>query len=142
MAGSGYHRLELRDVAEAKIADAILLADNLRFSNAYYLAGYSVEIALKACIARQFKPETLPDRRFVNAVHTHDFDELIRLAGLQDDSRAAFGLDPMLGANWAIVAEWSEATRYDMVTREKCDQMIEAVGGEPSGVLQWLRQHW
>ena len=50
---NGYKRVDLQALAQAKLDDAKLLFDNGRFSNAYYLAGYAVELGLKACIARQ-----------------------------------------------------------------------------------------
>lgn len=46
--GLGYSRLDLRANAQAKLDDAVMLCKTGRYSNAYYLAGYSVEIGLKA----------------------------------------------------------------------------------------------
>ena len=71
--GPGLNRSDLRANAETKIADAILLLDNHRYSNAYYLAGYSVEIGLKACIAAQISAETLPDKAFIRGIMNHQF---------------------------------------------------------------------
>ena len=61
----GLNHKDLQNLSNAKFSDAVLLFENERFSNAYYLAGYAVGIGLKACIALQFKPETLPDPKFV-----------------------------------------------------------------------------
>jgi hypothetical protein len=43
-------RSQLRQLAADRILDAEHLLSGGRFSGAYYLAGYSVECALKACI--------------------------------------------------------------------------------------------
>jgi len=43
-----------------------------RFSGAYYLAGYTVECGLKACVAKLTTPESFPDKELANAVYTHD----------------------------------------------------------------------
>ncbi len=48
-------------LAAAKCEDATLLLAHARFSSAYYLAGYALELALKACIAKQFAAEVIPD---------------------------------------------------------------------------------
>lgn len=60
--GLGLKRADLRANAQAKLDDAIFLLQHKRFSNAYYLAGYAVEIGLKACIAAQIAAETIPDK--------------------------------------------------------------------------------
>ena len=43
---------------------------------AYYLAGYAIECALKACIAKATRRYDFPDRKKVDASHTHDLREL------------------------------------------------------------------
>jgi len=60
--GTGYKRADLRANAQAKLDDAELLLENKKFANAYYLAGYAVEIGLKACIAAHISAETIPVR--------------------------------------------------------------------------------
>jgi hypothetical protein len=142
MASPGYQRSQLQSVAEEKLLDAVLLAANGRFANAYYLAGYAVEVALKACIAREFRSETFPHPDFVKGIYTHKFGELVNRAGLRDALDTSKKADPVFGANWATVSEWSESTRYEAVDRETCMLMIDAVKDEPSGVLTWLRRHW
>src|SRR5512134_2472941 len=93
-------RFDLQSVAEAKLADAILLFNNQRFSNAYYLAGYAVEIALKACIARHIVAETIPERSFVNEIFRHDLRRLAGLAGLASELKNREVRDPAFAANW------------------------------------------
>jgi HEPN domain-containing protein len=80
--GLGYKRTDLRAMAQAKLDDAVLLLQNGRFSNAYYLAGYAVELALKACIAAQFVADVIPDKSLVNAIYRHTLKDLVGTAGL------------------------------------------------------------
>jgi hypothetical protein len=61
----GLKRTDLQALARAKFNDAELLFQHGRFSNAYYLAGYTIEIGLKACIAAQVSAETIPDKAFL-----------------------------------------------------------------------------
>ncbi len=52
---------------------------------AYYLVGYAVECALKACIARGTQRYEFPEKKRVNASHTYDLGELVKVAELQDE---------------------------------------------------------
>ena len=57
------NRIDLQKLAEDRIADAAALLNAGRWSAAYYLAGYAVECALKACIAKQTQAGDFPDKR-------------------------------------------------------------------------------
>jgi hypothetical protein len=54
-------RADFQRLANDRIADARALLAAKRWSAAYYLAGYAVEAALKACIAKLMKAEEFPD---------------------------------------------------------------------------------
>jgi hypothetical protein len=56
---------DLERLAEIRVSETIHLFTGGHFSGAYYLAGYAVELGLKACIAGTFQPGTLPDKGFV-----------------------------------------------------------------------------
>lgn len=142
MAGLGYQRSELQRLAEEKLEDAWLLASHSRWSNAYYLGGYAVELALKACIARQFRENTLPDPDLARNVYVHDFGKLVRLADLNVDLKRRQANDPQFGANWSTISEWNESTRYESIDSFTCQVLLKAVAESESGVLQWLKQHW
>jgi HEPN domain-containing protein len=49
-------------MATAKLEDAKLLFESGRYANAFYLCGYSVEFALKSCIARRIAVDAIPDK--------------------------------------------------------------------------------
>lgn len=97
----------LQAIAHAKSADAVLLLDHGRFANAYYLAGYAVEIGLKACIALQFRAEHFPDRRLVNTVHTHQLNELVLHAGLENILAEKKQASREFTKNWDRVCKWT-----------------------------------
>ena len=108
----GLKRTDLRAIAQAKLDDAVLLLQHRRFSNAYYLAGYTIEIGLKACIAAQVSAETIPDKAFLNRVLKHEFSVLVGLAGLATALKEQQDKDPLFAAMWAIVSEWSPDARH------------------------------
>jgi HEPN domain-containing protein len=132
---------DLQAIALAKLEDAQLLLDAGRYSNAYYLAGYAVEVGLKAAIAKQFLAGVIPDRAFVNNVHTHDLSKLLGLAGLSE-ALAIAQKAPQFAANWLVTSQWSEASRYEMIDVFRARELVAAVGDEGTGVFQWLKPHW
>lgn len=136
-------RSDFQQMAEAKFADAELLLQNGRHSNAYYIGGYAVELGLKAAICRQFLAECLPDKNFVADIyrHGHRLPLLIGLAGLTDELRQA-EQDAVFQANWSVVSQWSESARYEMVDAVKAVELLGAIGDSTNGVLQWVRRHW
>lgn len=140
--GLGYKRADLRANSQAKLDDAIILLQNGRFSNAYYLAGYAVELGLKACISVQIHAETIPDKAFINNIFKHEFPKLIGLAGLATDLKDQASKDPVFGANWAIVSEWSPDARYESKDVTSAQTIITAIAHPDSGVLQWIKTHW
>ena len=76
------NRAELQRFAKERISDAMVLLAARHWSAAYYLAGYAVECALKACIAKLMKSEEFPDRNFAEKCWTHNLPQLLGLAGL------------------------------------------------------------
>jgi HEPN domain-containing protein len=80
----GMTRTELQRLAEIKYEDAVFLLQNKRGGNAYYLAGYAVELGLKACISRLVQQDTLLEKGLIEKVYSrgHNLSALIGLAGL------------------------------------------------------------
>jgi hypothetical protein len=134
-------RATLQRLAIAKVEDASLLFDNRRYSNSYYLYGYGIELGLKACIARQISAETIPDKAIMTRFLTHKLVDLVGLAGLatllQSQRRNA-----EFDARWAVVAEWSEESRYDMIDFVVATAMRDAVEHPVHGIMTWLKLHW
>lgn len=127
-------RTTFQQLAESRLAEARLLLASGFPSGAYYLAGYSIECALKAIIAAQFVANEIPDRRLVERVHVHDLSKLLGLAGLEAEMKA----NSDMHEGWATITKWSERARYEVWTQESASAMLEAVGGE-KGLLQWLQ---
>jgi HEPN domain-containing protein len=128
---------DLKLLAEQRLEEAQLLLKAGRHSGAYYLAGYSVELGLKACIARSFRPNTIPTKAFVNAVHTHDLTKLVGLAGLTTQFDSA-KQNATFAARWGVVSNWDEGSRYEIHDVIAATALIASC----HEVLQWIRQYW
>ena len=132
----------LKAIAQSKSADAVLLLEHGRFANAYYLAGYAVEIGLKACIALQFRAEHFPDRRLVNTVHTHQLNELVLHAGLEKILAERKEASREFSKNWSLVSKWTPDSRYSTIDGKAAGAMVNAVSNPKTGVLEWIREYW
>lgn len=77
------NRRDLQILADLRLVDAKILIDGSRFSGAYYLLGYAVECALKACIAKQIKEHDFPDKQLVLDSYTHNLEKLLRISGVK-----------------------------------------------------------
>jgi hypothetical protein len=99
-------RQELRQIAKARLRDAEALCQANRFDGGLYLCGYAVETALKARICRTLKWSHWPSKGPYNNFHTHDFDVLLRLSGVETKIRARYLI------HWSIVAGWDPESRY------------------------------
>ncbi|MGE0749574.1 MAG: hypothetical protein AB7K64_03210 [Variibacter sp.] len=129
-------------LAEARLLEAQTLVDRRLWSGAHYLAGYVVELALKACIANQFGARQIPDPKFVRSIFTHLPGELIVRSGLDELIKKDAAADVELDRNWRIVSDWREDCRYELVAKDRAEAMVRSVGDPKSGVLQWIRRHW
>ncbi len=121
--------------------DARLLFENGRYSNAYYLYGYAVELGLKACIARQIVAETIPDKVILNRFLTHRIADLVALAGLASVLQER-RKDTEFDVRWAVIAEWSEEARYDLTDAVVTTAMHDAIEHAEHGIMAWLKQYW
>ena len=131
-----------RRLAEERITEAQALLDAGLASGAYYLAGYSIECALKASICRLFGAQELPDKATVDRSYSHDLSQLIKVAGLEGELRQQEAADPDFQINWTIAKDWTVASRYDFWSDGQAAELLEAVADPEHGVQTWLRLHW
>ncbi|WP_080574899.1 HEPN domain-containing protein [Pseudomonas putida] len=135
-------RKEFQSLSEARFKDAVILLENGRYSSAYYLAGYCIEFALKACISQQFQSDKIPDKSFVQAIHTHRPEILMNSSGLSPTFKQACKENHYLEANWGVVCNWSESSRYESWDSFSANALLVAISDKDNGVLTWLRNHW
>jgi hypothetical protein len=135
-------KADLEALAETRLQDAILLLQAGRSSSAYYLSGYAVELALKACVAKAFQPNAIPDKAFVNEIYTHSLERLLGTAGLLPPFSTDSKADPQLAAAWGIASKWTESSRYSLWDSISAGSLIQAIGDGQHGVFQWVKKHW
>ena len=130
-------RAELHKLCDTRIEDAQALFQARRYSGAYYMAGYAVECALKACIARRTRRWEFPDKD-ASKMYVHDLKSLLRFARLETEFGNARAASAPLDSAWAVVLNWSEQMRYETRLRTDARDLLSAV----TTIVNWVRTKW
>lgn len=113
---------EFQELADQRLAEAKALLDHGQWDGSYYLAGYAVELGLKACIIKTLlATDAFPDKEFSKNCYTHAVEKLVGLAKLEGSRKAAMNADPDLLTNWALVRDWSEEKRYHRIDKTESE---------------------
>ena len=138
---------QLQKIAKMRLQDARALLGRKRWSGAYYLSGYVIECALKACLLKHLgeSDAVFGEPGYLKRLAecwTHDLAKLVTLAGLDSDFGAARGANPVLEKYWVIAKDWSETSRYEEKTEIEARVLFEAVSHKPDGVFLWIQSRW
>ncbi len=137
------NRYDFQKVAQLRTREAKLLLNNGYFSGAYYLVGYSVECALKACIAKQFKRYDFPDKKLINDSYSHNLERLLGVAGLKNELEKENKKNPNFELNWATVKDWKSQYRYDNnISEKRARDLYSACTDRKNGIFSWLKKWW
>lgn len=99
------NRKDLQSLARIRLAEAKTLLAAGHPDGAYYLAGYAIECAFKACIAKETQRHDFPDKKRVDASYTHSLKDLIKAARLESAYSEEVKRDSLFGDNWEVVRE-------------------------------------
>ncbi len=103
-------RRELKTLAHLGLRESEALYDARLYDGAAYLAGYVVELALKARICKLLGIQDYPAVGPLRQVYAvHDLDQLVFLAGLKPKLDLA---SPAVVANWSLARPWNPERRY------------------------------
>jgi hypothetical protein len=134
-------RRDFQRLAELRAREAAALLRTRNPIGSYYLSGYAVECALKACIAKQTRRHEFPPKvKYVGQLYTHKLEELLRLAGLEKQLENDMKTNAALARNWGVVKDWDEESRYRASGLNGRD--LHGAVTERDGVLPWIRQRW
>jgi HEPN domain-containing protein len=140
------NQADLRKMAEERIKDARALIRGKRWEFAYYVAGYSVECALKSCILARMIHTAWVFEEKPRDYRVHDFAKLVTLAGLDSELATRQATSRASGdrfdSNWVTVAAWKPTSRYASKTETEARDLFDAITHKPDGVLRWLMNYW
>jgi hypothetical protein len=137
------NRDDFRELSRLRLREAKVLLDNQCYEGAYYLMGYAVECALKACIAKHIRRYDFPEKKIVKDVFTHNLETLVRLAGLETQLKNQTSLNPLFADSWETMKDWSEESRYKpFIAAQDAAALYTAATHRRNGVLTWLKKYW
>lgn len=135
-------RSHLKELTNIRLKEARALLSKQLYSGAYYLSGYTIECALKACIAKKTRKSEFPDKQVVANSYTHNLGTLIGVAGLKTQLDGKLNSDKSFAVNWTLVKEWSEESRYVTYKRKEAEDLLLAITDSSNGILLWIQQYW
>jgi hypothetical protein len=137
------NRTDFQQLAELRAQEARILFQADAFAGAFYLAGYAVECALKACVAKRTREFDFHDKDVVKKSYTHNLIALLEVSNVGVLFEEAKRADATLETNWGLVRDWAESSRYELgITEQRARAMLTAMDDESHGVLTWLKKYW
>jgi HEPN domain-containing protein len=141
-----FTRHDFHQLADIRLKEAKALLDLGMWDGAYYLAGYAIEVALKACIIKTVVATEasflFQDKKYAEKCWTHDLEKLIELSEMKPALDIAINADSGLSDNWATAKDWKEDKRYHRITEKEAKDLYDAVSDASHGVLPWIKSQW
>ncbi len=104
-------RKDLQELSRLRLREAEALYKARLYDGCVYLAGYAVELALKARICRVLRVNEYPSGDLGKAFEVHSLNQLKVLAGLSPDIDV--GKNKELFDNWSKAITWTPEQRYE-----------------------------
>ena len=137
------NKSDLEALVDIRITEAEVLLEYENYQGAYYLAGYALECAIKACIAKQVQQFDFPNKDLAQKSHQHKLTDLLGVAGLKQKLSEKEQADTDFQLNWAVAKDWTVDSRYERsIESTKANDHYQAVTDENSGILAWLKTFW
>ena len=133
----------LKDLARLRLREAEALYAAGLHDGAAYVAGYAVEMALKARICKLLDVVDYPSTGPLKHVYAvHDLDQLVLLAGLE--SRLGLAAPPLF-ANWSTAQPWRPDWRYTAAGTHSAKaalEILDAIRHPQDRILRWIAKYW
>ena len=137
------NRSDFQELAELHLQHARALLDAQLHSGAYYMSGYVIECALKACICKRTKEfDFYPRPKEAQKAWGHDRKDLIGLADLVEKIDEDRRTDGTLNIYWKEVETWTVESRYERHSQREAKDLYDAVSHPVHGVLACIKRHW
>jgi len=137
------NRNSFKNLTRIRLREARALLRYKLYDGAYYLCGYAIECALKACIAKKTKKFDFPPKpKIINDIYTHSMNQLVKVAGMDTMLSTEMSASDKFASNWAVVKDWTEESRYEKHDEMQAKSLYSAVTSRKHGVLKWIRLHW
>jgi HEPN domain-containing protein len=115
---------DLEALALERLLDAKALMEAERYDGAMYIAGYAIELALKARICKTLKWANFPETQDYKSFKVHKLDVLLHLSGIEDDIKTNHWAD------WSLASKWNPENRYKtdtLVSKQEAEETLESI---------------
>ena len=136
---------EIVKISELRLKEAKILFDNDCFDGSIYLAGYCVELLLKAKIAMLLNLDNLfvsVGKEKIKPFKIHKLTDLALYGGLHkqisEESNETFK------EYWSLLySQWSEDLRYSKCgscTKARAKNILKAIEDPTNGIKKWIEE--
>ena len=132
-------------IADLRLQEAQVLYDNNLYDGSVYLAGYCVELLLKARIAQLLDLPNLfvtMRKEIIRPFKIHKLADLAIYAGLH--RKLSESEDETFKLYWSLLqSNWNEELRYkkcSSCTQEQAQQLINAIKDDQNGIQKWIKE--
>ncbi len=150
---------EIKNLAYLRLSEAEILCANAKYDGAFYLAGYSVELMLKAKICEHFRIDNLFNKQACmiqgisdlrKVVETHDINLLLVFSGLEEKFREAKVRNVKLRKSYRFFTastgdktDWNEQVRYLPINSKTENEVKEFISllCDEEGLLKWIERN-
>ena len=147
---------EIKALAYERLEEAKILCEAGKYDGAFYLAGYSVELMLKAKVCGHLSIDNLFDKEACSisgisdlrkAVETHNINLLLLFSGLEEKFREDRISNGKLrdsynyfAASTGVKTDWSEQVRYLPKGSKTAQDVTDFIGllHDEEGMLKWI----
>jgi HEPN domain-containing protein len=145
-------RDSLRVSSKQKMIEAKFLIDNDYIDLSFYLIGYAIEFALKACVCKNLDIDDLfcenrqskVKNELIAKFKTHDYESLIILSGLYKKKQEIQAKNEELYLDLTYIfkkANWKPDCRYYPVSTKSKEDVIEFFKSAKE-LLKWIENYW
>jgi|SRR5882724_4611717 len=136
----------IEKLAITKLIEATCLFDNEHYDWAYYTAGYTIELLLKAKVCSVLGIEDFFDEKngilkklkFPQTFKNHDLEQLLILSGIYKEFGKDCSEDINLRTKWSSICSWNEGSRYLM---GKAQLEVQDFLTSISEIAAWIQKH-
>lgn len=150
---------EIKKLAQTRLEEAEILCHAGKYDGAYYLAGYSIELTLKARICEKWDIDDLFDESnkaiadgFRRKIKTHDIAELLIFCGLSKKLQREKARNRILMKTYAdFIAptdknnKWSDQVRYSLAIGGSLKEIFVkdfiTLLKDQQGLLEWIKNN-
>lgn len=128
-----------KKLACARLQEAKILYKSRKYSGAYYLAGYAIELGIKAFYCKGIRKYTFPpDPQVVKDLYQHNLNKLMKACELEVEYSKDIKTNKSLQSNWLTVKDWGVVSRYSQISKSDSESMINSV----EVIFEWIQTKW